>query len=586
MLDAPSILAILNGANASADSIPPVSSVSWADDKGQLLSTSIEPVPLAPSSETDQLALLNRAHQEGHFGTRAMYAHMRRSGMLWNGMSTQIRKICQECLTCQRWNTSKKAYHPLHPVVGVIPWDVMQMDLITSFPPSSDGFKVILILTDVFSSFCLLRALENKEAKTVARYLWQIFADFGPPRTLQSDNDSAFMNEIVHELVSSHGIAHRTILPYNSRSAGKVERHVGLTSVTLRKMLTDTAFEWPQLLPLVQLLINQKHKNLTNSSPFALVFGRVKPNLTSFTANDSDDLAASADDLAAWLKREQYLHDQVFPVIRDRQTELQRAYTGSFKPSQTTSTRLPVGSVVMLFDFTRKSKNAPPWTGPYSIVRVTSAGAYTLRDFSGVLFHRDVPRDALKLIDSADLKSALENTTLRATRITNSRVAADGSTDYLVRWAGFADSTWVPSTEITDPALVDAFLAQQKATLSSSVDAVASTPVLPDSSVPLPTAHDILDVVPAAAAAPNILDVVPADPVEEVVSSASPVSSVYSDPAAGRPRSVSRRKQRNVTVPAVSARPVHLPCHCQDQVTHSSRQRSRSPPSKLRDYAL
>ena len=84
------------------------------------------------------------------------------------------------------------------------------------------------------------------------------------------------------------------------------------------KILTDLGRpdEWDMFVPVAQLMLNQKHRNLTNSSPFALFFNRSLNDFQSYTNVMSLDFTST--DLKSWLEREDYLHSQVFPVIRQR----------------------------------------------------------------------------------------------------------------------------------------------------------------------------------------------------------------------------------------------------------------------------
>ena len=48
---------------------------------------------------------------------------------------------------------------------------------------------------DHLTKFCHLRPLKSKEAKEVARNLFEIFCQFGAPVILQSDNGKEFRNK-------------------------------------------------------------------------------------------------------------------------------------------------------------------------------------------------------------------------------------------------------------------------------------------------------------------------------------------------------------------------------------------------------
>jgi 1,6-anhydro-N-acetylmuramate kinase len=128
-----------------------------------------------------------------------------------------------------------------------------------------------------------LRPLRDRTATGIAAVIMQIIADFGPPRLIQSDGEGAFVSELVRTMLERYACNHRTIAAYNPKSAGKVERHVGSVSKTLRKMMNDAGHShWVSLLPLVQMAINKQHRPLTNSSPFALMFNRTMNKFKSY----------------------------------------------------------------------------------------------------------------------------------------------------------------------------------------------------------------------------------------------------------------------------------------------------------------
>ena len=77
-------------------------------------------------------------------------------------------------------------------------------------------------------------ALPTKEAHSVAVALRaRVFAIFGSPRVLVSDNGSEFVNEIFANLLDVYKTVHRTTVAYHPSSNGLVERRNG----TLGKIL-------------------------------------------------------------------------------------------------------------------------------------------------------------------------------------------------------------------------------------------------------------------------------------------------------------------------------------------------------------
>jgi len=422
------------------------------------------PAMRAPVTDAEKRQLVEHAHNAGHFGSRAVHAALRRDGYSWMGMSKTINDVCSSCRQCQSWNQSNKIFHPTRSPKAMLPWDQIHLDLITSFAdkPSTDGSKYILVITDVFTSFCLLEALPDKEATTVAAALWKAIGIFGPPKEIRSDNGTEFTAEVIRSLVANVavGATQKYITAYNPHQSGKVESHVKIASLTLHKFLDEhVSPAWHAQLPLVQLFINAKHRNLTNTSPFALMFNRAHNAFQYYTSLDVENLSPlSFDD---WLARQEHLHKVIFPVVSDRVHALQQKYHSKYALKRLTSSRtLPTGTMVMIKDVTRNDKMEPPFVGPYMVVRSNPTGAYTLKDTAGGLFHRDVTRHQLKVITSDAFAKDFSQAEY-VSRITGHSVI-DGRVHYETWFSGYNAPEMVPEENIDDKNLIRDYLATKK----------------------------------------------------------------------------------------------------------------------------
>ena len=409
----------------------------------------------SPDSPEEAEQLVQDTHAQGHFGIRSTMAALRREHWLWPGMSALVRRVVASCKPCQAWSMTRQVYHPARSIKSELPWDHIEVDLITSFETTSSGYNYIMVIIDIFTSFCLLRSLKSRDATEVAEILWAIFADFGVPKILQTDGEGAFVSDVVRTMVEEHGIEHKHIPAYHPAINGKVERQVAIVSDVLRKRMHETGIrDWTRLLPLCQLEINIKHRNLTNSNPFALFLNRTLNNWQSYTNIEPADLHIG--DLEIWKQREAHLHDQIFPALRFRSDALQSAdHEDIDKSHLTIGTRLPIGALVMVLDVLRGTKNSPPWLGPYTVVRASPGGTYTLRDAAGGLFHRDVPRNQLKLLTGAEKPT---DETYYADKILDHRKKPSGL-EYLIQWAGYSEPSWEPVANIDDHDLVREYTA-------------------------------------------------------------------------------------------------------------------------------
>ena len=117
----------------------------------------------------------------------------------------------------------------------------------------------------------------------VASVLWSIFADYGLPKIMQSDNGTEFVNRVMSALTETYGIEHRLITAYHPQANGAVERMNGTIQRMLRKHLNAADNRWHAWLPFIQLAINATISTLTGSAPFALMFNCTLNCFADFT---------------------------------------------------------------------------------------------------------------------------------------------------------------------------------------------------------------------------------------------------------------------------------------------------------------
>jgi transposase InsO family protein len=90
----------------------------------------------------------------------------------------------------------------------------------------------------------------------IARALWNVMAEYGVMKIIQSDNGLEFVNQVVRELTELYGIEHRLITAYHPSANGLVECCNKDVKIMLRKYMSGEAGNWELWLPLVQLCIN------------------------------------------------------------------------------------------------------------------------------------------------------------------------------------------------------------------------------------------------------------------------------------------------------------------------------------------
>ena len=110
-----------------------------------------------------------------------MVATIRDRGYDWDGLPTDAAERVRSCLVCAMHQIAREGFHPSTSIDAALPGEHFVMDLLTPLPLSKDGFNTCLVIVDVATRLCLLRALPGKSAKYVQAELERIFADFAPP---------------------------------------------------------------------------------------------------------------------------------------------------------------------------------------------------------------------------------------------------------------------------------------------------------------------------------------------------------------------------------------------------------------------
>ena len=108
-------------------------------------------------------------------------------------MEKDCLRVAQSCVDCQRFTTQKYGFHPLRTVVANLPMDHLAVDL-AQMKVSSCGMSYLVAVIDICTRFVWLYALKDKTGATVAAALRSLFAMFGKPLYIQSDNGSEFTN--------------------------------------------------------------------------------------------------------------------------------------------------------------------------------------------------------------------------------------------------------------------------------------------------------------------------------------------------------------------------------------------------------
>ena len=133
---------------------------------------------------------------------------------------------------------------PLNPIIVVEIFDVWGIDFMGPFP-SSFGNEYILLAVDYVSKWVEAIPSRTNDAKVVVKFLREnIFARFGMPRAIISDQGTHFNNRSFDALLKRYSIVHRLATPYHPQTSGQVEVSNRQIKQILEKTVSRNRKDW------------------------------------------------------------------------------------------------------------------------------------------------------------------------------------------------------------------------------------------------------------------------------------------------------------------------------------------------------
>ncbi|XP_061705627.1 uncharacterized protein K02A2.6-like [Cydia pomonella] len=212
-----------------------------------------------------QAAVLAEVHG-GHLGI-VKCKSIARSYVWWPRIDLDIEQQCNSCRVCAEtadapprvaivpWTTSKKAFDRIH------------IDFL------SYNAKSYLIVVDSYSKWIEVFPMTTTTAEATTDKLRELFARFGIPSKLISDNGPPFSSEQFASFLMKNGVTHITSAPYQPASNGEAEIAVRTIKKCLKKATKENTNPNQFLQRFLLDYRNTKHCT-TDESPAALLLGR------------------------------------------------------------------------------------------------------------------------------------------------------------------------------------------------------------------------------------------------------------------------------------------------------------------------
>ncbi|XP_061716634.1 uncharacterized protein K02A2.6-like [Cydia pomonella] len=175
--------------------------------------------------------VLDELH-EGHLGIHKM-KNISRHYVYWPGIDGDIEAVCRACSACRAVRDAPP-HAPLHPwEYPLNPWSRLHADF-----ADCDG-KRYLIVVDSHSKWIEAILMKNTDARATILVFRSIFARFGFPEQLVTDNGPPFFSNEFKMFCIENCIKHVTSAPYRPQGNGAAENAVKTIKKAIKRALHE-----------------------------------------------------------------------------------------------------------------------------------------------------------------------------------------------------------------------------------------------------------------------------------------------------------------------------------------------------------
>ncbi|XP_061168990.1 uncharacterized protein K02A2.6-like [Saccostrea echinata] len=144
-------------------------------------------------------------------------------------MNAEVKDFIQKCETCRTFDNNQGKEPLQHHEVPPRPWAKLGLDIFTF------DQRNYLIVTDYFSNFFEIDALDRMTSHEIIKRLRAQFARHGIPDLCVSDNGPQFVSEEFAKFAQLWEFQHVTSSPHYPQSNGKAEQAVKVAKQILKK---------------------------------------------------------------------------------------------------------------------------------------------------------------------------------------------------------------------------------------------------------------------------------------------------------------------------------------------------------------
>ncbi|GJR31010.1 reverse transcriptase domain-containing protein [Tanacetum coccineum] len=347
---------------------------------------------VAGSEILEILAHCHSGPTGGHHSASITGRKVYESGFFWPSIFKDAKDYVMRCDACQRSrNISSRSEMPQNNIQVCDVFNVWGLDFMGPFP-NSRGNKYILVAVDYVSKWVKARALPTNDSCVVIKFLRRLFARFGVPKALISDQGTHFCNSQLEKALQKYGVTHKLSIAYHPQTNGQTQVTNRVIKHILERSVGYNLKNWSEKLDDALWAFRTAYKTPTRCTPFRLVYGKachlpveIKHRAYWALKQCNMDLTAAAKNYFMELNELMELRDGPYENTRIYKERTKKWHDSRLRGDK----NFKVGDKVLLFSSRFKmhlGKLKSEWYGPNVVKAVYPYGTVEITDKNRISF--------------------------------------------------------------------------------------------------------------------------------------------------------------------------------------------------------
>ena len=327
-----------------------------------------------------RLKVLEVAHSQllaGHFGRKKTFTRLS-AKFLWPRMWVEVKEYVSSCKSCQKASRKDKARVPLQPLqCESEPFSKVAFDLVGPLPRTTSGYRYVLTMMDLYSKFPAAVPLKKVDNVTVIEAMMEVFASYGLPKVLLTDQGSVFTSRLTRAMCEQFQIEKIQTSPYHPQSDGALERWHACLKGMLKRSGRELK-EWDRHLKYLLFAYRSTPHCTTGYPPFTLMFGReVRGPLDILQEAwlQGDGEKASVFE---WLTCVKAQMEDLSVLVTEREKKVKARMKSQYDKTACVK-EFVSGDQVLVWKPGLHAKMGASWSGPYQVAERVSPVTYKVQ---------------------------------------------------------------------------------------------------------------------------------------------------------------------------------------------------------------